>query len=87
MLNGVSIQNEKLNYIVYQLNTLNLNDNNGIKNIVFIDKDNDLYLNRPNINTLPYPSRRNIQRYALRKLELNETTFDKFKTILLSDSL
>ena len=85
VVNAVSIQNEKLNFITFQLNTLNLRNNNGIKNIVYIDKNNELYLNRPNIDSLPYPSRRNIQRYAIRKLEYNSITFQKFKSILLND--
>lgn len=84
-MNAISIKNEILNFITFQLNTMNLKNNNGIKNLVYIDKNNELYLNRPNLDTLPYPSRRNIQRYAIRKLEYNSDTFQKFKSILLND--
>ena len=38
VVNGVSIQNEKLNFISFQLNTMNFRNNNGIRNIVYIEK-------------------------------------------------
>ena len=65
---------------------MNLINEKGIKNLVYIDKDIELYFNRPNVDKLPYPSRKDIQRYAMRKLEYNPSAFQKIKSIILNDA-
>jgi hypothetical protein len=77
----VSLTNEKLNYVTFQLNTLNLTDNSGVKNIVYYDLNNELYLNRPTLEKLPYPTLKNIQRLALMHLEYNPAAFDKLLSV------
>ncbi len=63
--------------LVFQLNTLNMRDNNGVKNIVYLDADNELYFNRLTREELPYASHKNLQRMALRRLDYNPIAFDK----------
>jgi len=82
VVNGVSLSNEKLNYVTFQLNTLNLTDNSGVKNIVYYDLNNELYLNRPRLEKLPYPTLKNLQRLALMHLEYNPAAFDKLLSVL-----
>ena len=82
VVNGVSLSNGRLNYVTFQLNTLNLNTNSGIKNLVYYDMGNELYLNVPTIEKLPYPSLKNLQRLALRHLKFNKLAFQKFQSIL-----
>lgn len=64
------------------MNTLSLNNNSGIKNIVYYDMENELYSNVPSVEKLPYPSLKNMQRMALRHLEYNPTVFQKFQSLL-----
>ncbi|CAF0708667.1 unnamed protein product [Brachionus calyciflorus] len=80
VVNGVSVTNQRFNYVTFQLNTLNLKDNNGVKNLVYYDDDsqNEIYLNRPTLDKLPYPTQKNIQRLALRNLQYNPSVFEKF---------
>lgn len=83
VVNAVSVSNQRFNYVVFQLNTLNLSDNNGVKNLVYYDTDeNELYLNRPTLDKLPYPTQKNVQRLALRHLEYNPEVFRKFLSIV-----
>jgi hypothetical protein len=82
VVKAVSLSQEKLNLVVYQLNTLNLNDNNGVKNIVYYENmNNKLYL-RLNCYQLPYATHRNIQRMAMRYLNYNHTVYDKFLSLI-----
>jgi hypothetical protein len=74
--------NDRLNFVAYQLNTLDLSDNKGIKNIVYIDTNNYLYLNRPNRNKMPYESHKNVQRYALSHLKYNPEAFQKLLSFI-----
>jgi hypothetical protein len=85
-VNGVSMCNQRLNFVSFQLNTLNMNNNQGIKNLVYYDMDNELYLNRPTVNKLPYPTMKNIQRLALRHLECNQNSFKKLYSVLSYDA-
>ena len=78
----MSISNGRLSYVTFQLNTLNLANNAGIKNIVYYDLANELYSNVPTVEKLPYPSLKNIQRMALRNLEYNKATFQKLISML-----
>lgn len=80
VVNGISVTNQRFNYATFQLNTLNLKDNRGVKNIVFYDDDgqNEIYMNRPTVESLPYPTQKNIQRLALRNLQYNPSVFEKF---------
>lgn len=83
VINGVSISNShRLNFVQYQLNTLNLKDNAGVKNICYYDTDNELYFNRPTIDRLPYPTHKNIQRLALSHLQTNPAAFNKLQALL-----
>ena len=83
VVNGVSVSNShKFNYVLFQLNTLNLTDNHGVKNICFYDMGNELYLNRPTVDKLPYPTHKNIQRLAMRELKYNPETFVKLQSIV-----
>jgi len=72
----------KFNYVLFQLNTLNLADNHGVKNVCFHDMGNELYFNRPTVEKLPYPTHKNIQRMAMRELDYNPQTFLKLQSIL-----
>jgi hypothetical protein len=63
-----------------------MRNNAGIKNIAFIDDDNQLYLNSPDFAKLPYASKKNVQRYALDHLKYNDVAFAKFKALFLNDS-
>ncbi|RNA29386.1 39S ribosomal mitochondrial [Brachionus plicatilis] len=80
VVNGISVTNQRFNYATFQLNTLNFKDNKGIKNIVFYDDQgqNEIYMNRPTVDNLPYPTQKNIQRLALRNLQYNPEVFQKF---------
>ncbi|XP_074653079.1 large ribosomal subunit protein mL37-like [Tubulanus polymorphus] len=40
---GIKTDGEKFHFVCFQLNTLNINSNDGIKNLVWIDKDNYLF--------------------------------------------
>lgn len=83
VINGVSISDShRLNFVQYQLNTLNLKDNVGVKNLCFYDTGNQLYFNRPTVDKLPYPTHKNIQRLALRKLDYNPKSFSKLLDLL-----
>lgn len=83
VVNGVSISDShRLNFVLFQLNTLNLKDNNGIKNLCFYDTNNELYYNRPTVDKLPYPTDKNIQRMAMRYLQYNPEAFRKMQAIL-----
>ena len=82
VVNAVSLTHQRFNFVSYQLNTLNLADNNGVKNIVHYDVDNDIYLNRPTINKMPYPSHKNVQRLAMRYLEYNSSAFLKLVSLI-----
>ena len=87
VINGVSISDShRLNYVQYQLNTLNLKDNSGIKNLCFYDTKNELYLNRLTTEKLPYPTHKNLQRMALRKLEYNSDAFRKLQSLIAYSS-
>ena len=83
VVNAVSLNHQRFNYVTYQLNTLNMADNNGVKNIAYYDSNNELYYNRPNLDKLPYPSLKNIQRLALEHLEYNPVAFKKLLSIIL----
>ena len=51
VVNGVSISNsQRMNYVSFQLNTLGMQDNDGLKNVCFYDTDNELYHNRPTVD-------------------------------------
>jgi hypothetical protein len=78
VVNGVSVTNQRFNYVSFQLNTMNLKDNQGVKNLVFYDADNEIYTNRLTVDKLPYPTQKNIQRLAMRSLEYNPRVFEKF---------
>lgn len=83
VINGVSISNShRLNFVQYQLNTLNLKDNAGVKNICYYDMNNEMYSNRPTIDKLPYPTHKNLQRLALRSLQYNPGAFYKLQSLL-----
>lgn len=83
VVNGVSISDShRLNYVLFQLNTLNLHDNHGIKNICFYETNNELYYNRPTVDKLPYPTSKNIQRMAMNSLQYNPEAFRKMQAIL-----
>jgi hypothetical protein len=82
VVNAVSLNHQRFNFVTYQLNTLNLRDNSGVKNLAFYDTNNELYYNRPTIDKLPYPSMKNMQRLALRQLEYNPEVFRKFLSVL-----
>lgn len=83
VVKAVSISNEKLNSVIFQLNTLRLNDNIGVKNIVYYDnKDNELYLNRLTQDKLPYATYKNIQRQVLSCLEYNPVAYEKFLSLM-----
>ena len=83
VVNGVSISNsQRMNYVSFQLNTLGMQDNGGLKNVCFYDTDNELYHNRPTVDKLPYPTHRNIQRLAMRNLEYNPAAFRKLQSIV-----
>lgn len=83
VVNGVSISNShRLNYIMYQLNTLNFKDNTGVKNICYYDMNNELYYNRPTVEKLPYPTHKNIQRLVMRQLEYNPEAFRKLQSVI-----
>ena len=82
-MNAVSINNQRFNYATFQLNTLDYGSNTGVKNIAYYDTNNELYLNRPNKENMPYASQKNIQRMALRKLEYNPDTFRKLLSLML----
>ena len=77
VVKAVSIRNEKLTFVAYQLNTLDLKGNEGIKNLVYYDTNNHLYLDRPTKWKLPYESHKNVQRYALAHLKYNPDAFRK----------
>ena len=87
VVKGVSMSNDRLTYVTYQLNTLKLDDNEGVKNIAYYDTDNKLYLNRPKINSLPYASHKNIQRLALHHLEYNSDAFKKLLSLIAYGSV
>ena len=78
----VSLSNERLNMLVFQLNTLNARNNAGVKNIAYLDADNEIYLNRLTRHKLPYASHRNIQRMAMRQLDYNPAAFDKLLALM-----
>ena len=82
VVNGVSLSNGRLNFVTYQLNTLDLTNNSGVKNIVYYDMANELYSNVLSLDKLPYPSLKNQQRMALRHLSYNPNVFQKFQSIL-----
>lgn len=83
VVNGVSIsESHRLNYVAFQLNTMNLKDNEGVRNLCYYDMNNELYFNRPTVNKLPYPTHKNIQRMAIRELEYNPETFKKLQSIV-----
>jgi hypothetical protein len=86
VVNAISVSNQRFNFLTYQLNTLNLKNNEGIKNLAFYDGGNEIYLNRPTVEKLPYPSHRNIQRLALRHLQYNPDVFKKFLAIMAFNS-
>ena len=56
VVNAVSMAHSHLSYVSFQLNTLNYESNEGVKNIVHYDTHNEIYLNRPTIDKLPYPT-------------------------------
>ena len=64
------------------MNTLNLTDNTGVKNICYYDMDNELYLNRPTVDKLPYPTHKNIQRLIMRQLQYNSDSFRKLQNMI-----
>ena len=76
------MSNERLNFVTYQLNTLNLRDNKGVKNIVYYDTNNNLYHGRPTKTKLPFESHKNVQRYALSHLKYNPDAFHKLLAIV-----
>ena len=82
VVNGVSLINQRLNLVTYQMNTLNLSESSGVKNLVYYDKGNELYHNRPTVEKLPYPTHANIQRLALRHLDYNPNAFKKLLSLL-----
>lgn len=82
VINGVSLSNGRFNYVTFQMNTLNLTHNTGIKNIVYYDMANELYMNVPSLDKLPLPSLKNLQRMALRHLEYNPATFQKLMSLM-----
>lgn len=88
VVNGISVTNQRFNYASFQLNTLNLNDNKGVKNIVYFDDDgqNEIYMNRPTLENLPYPTQKNIQRMAIRNLQYNPKVFQKFLAYFVQGS-
>ncbi len=83
VVNAVSLTHHRFNYATFQLNTLNLKDNNGVKNIVYYDTNNELYYNRPTYDRLPFVSHKNLQRLALRHLEYNPEAFKKLLSLML----
>jgi hypothetical protein len=82
VVKAVSLTNERFNYVTYQLNTLSISDRQGIKNIVYYDLDNKLYMNRPTKDKLPYESNKNLQRYALAHLKYNPDAFKKLLSLM-----
>lgn len=82
VVNAVSLSNQRFNFVSYQLNTLNYADNSGAKNIVHYDVDNEIYLNRPTIAKMPYPTQKNVQRLAMRQLEYNASAFLKLVSLI-----
>lgn len=82
VVNGVSVSHQRFNFLTYQLNTLNMSNNGGVKNLAFYDCDNEIYLNRPDLKTLPYPSQKNVQRLILDKLEYNPNVLKKFSSLV-----
>ena len=82
VVNAVSLTHQRFNFVSYQLNTLNYADNSGLKNIAHYDVDNEIYLNRPTIHKMPYPSHKNVQRLALRYLEYNPSAFLKLLSLM-----
>lgn len=84
VVNGVSIQNQRFNFLTYQLNTTNLANNSGVKNLCFYDaQNNEIYSNRPTKEKLPFLTHKNLQRMALSHLEYNQSVFRKFLAMLL----
>jgi hypothetical protein len=84
VVNGVSIQNQRFNFLTYQLNTANLANNSGVKNLCFYDaQNNEIYSNRPTKEKLPFLTHKNLQRMALSHLEYNQSVFRKFLAMLL----
>jgi hypothetical protein len=82
VVNGISVSNNVFNFVTFQLNTFNLKESEGVKNIAYYDFGNEIYFDRPNISTLPYPTRKNIQKYALTKLNYNPQVFKKICSII-----
>jgi large subunit ribosomal protein L37 len=84
---SIFLLDELFHFVIFQLNTLNYNENTNDKryNYVWIDKDNYLYDNRPSmiLYNPVYGTERNLQRYVLEKLKYNPTVFEKFLALYL----
>lgn len=85
---SVFLLDELFHFVVFQLNTLNYNnDNTNDKrsNYVWIDKDNYLYDNRPSMvmHNPVYGTEKNLQRYVLEKLKYNPNVFEKILALYL----
>lgn len=82
----VFLLDELFHFVVFQLNTLNYNDDKDPRcNFVWIDKDNYIYADRPSmvVHNPFYGTERNLQRYALEKLKYNPDVFRKFLAFYL----
>ena len=87
VLNAISLSNHNcLSFVTYQLNTVDLADNKGVKNICFYDVNNEIYADKPRPDQLPYLSHRNLQRLAIRKLNYNPIVFNKLYALISSNS-
>ncbi len=84
---SIFLLDELFHFVVFQLNTLNYNNNTNDKryNYVWIDKDNYLYDNRPSMvmHNPVYGTERNLQRYVLERLKYNPSVFEKFLALYL----
>lgn len=87
------MQHERFNFVTFQLNTVNLAGNDGVKNLCYYDADsiennnnNQIYLNKLSRDKLPYLTHKNLQRLALDHLEYNPLVFKKLSALLLSNA-
>lgn len=87
------MQYERFNFVTFQLNTVNLTGNDGVKNLCYYDADsiennsnNQIYSNKLSRDKLPYLTHKNLQRLALDHLEYNPVVFKKLSAFLLSNA-